>query len=172
MASARDAAATPSSSSSYSSSASDADILRSLHRLSRDLAAADPPAPFLRAVFASVSRRARLLVAVFDDLLLLGVDGGLPRSASLCLREVLLVLQRFKAVVADCAARSRMRLLLQSDEVAARVRELQHDLATLLDILPVAKLGIADDFADLLALASRQCRGGAGAQGKRAGADT
>ena len=28
-----------------------------------------PPAPFLRAVFASVSRRAKLLVAVFDDLL-------------------------------------------------------------------------------------------------------
>ncbi|CAM0955002.1 unnamed protein product [Alopecurus aequalis] len=144
------------SSSSYSSSASDADILRSLHRLARDLAAAEPPAPFLSAVFASVSRRAKLLVAVFDDLL--GVPGGLPRSASLCLREVLLVLQRFKALVADCSARSRMRLLLQSDEVAARVRELQHDLATLLDILPVAELGLADDVADLLALASRQCR--------------
>ena len=42
------------------------------------LAAAAPPAPFLRAVFASVSRRARLLVAVFDDLLLAlgaGADG-------------------------------------------------------------------------------------------------
>ncbi|XP_047044776.1 U-box domain-containing protein 16-like [Lolium rigidum] len=158
MANARTATPSPStsSSSSYSSSASDEDILRSLRRLARDLAAADPPAPFLRAVFASVSRRARLLLAVFDDLLLLG--GALPRSASLCLREVLLVLQRFKAVVADCAARSRMRLLLQSDEVAARVRELQHDLATLLDILPVADLGLADDVADLLALASRQCR--------------
>ncbi|KQK05759.1 U-box domain-containing protein 16 [Brachypodium distachyon] len=160
MANARNAAAAgspSSSSSSYSSSAPDAEILRSLHRLARDLAAAEAPAPFLRAVFASVSRRAKLLVAVFDDLL--GVVGRLPRSASLCLREVLLVLQRFKAVVADCSARSRMRLLLQSDEVAARVRELQHDLATLLDILPAAtELGLADDVADLLALASRQCR--------------
>uniref|UniRef100_A0A452ZCN6 RING-type E3 ubiquitin transferase n=1 Tax=Aegilops tauschii subsp. strangulata TaxID=200361 RepID=A0A452ZCN6_AEGTS len=146
------------SSSPYSASAPDVEILRSLRRLARDLAAADPPAPFLRAVFASVSRRARLLVAVFDDLLLLGAAVALPRSASLCLREVLLVLQRFKAVVADCSARSRMRLLLQSDEVAARVRELQHDLATLLDILPVGELGLADDVADLLTLASRQCR--------------
>ncbi|KAI5018986.1 hypothetical protein ZWY2020_043874 [Hordeum vulgare] len=162
MASAKNAAPEPSaaasSSSSYSSSAPDVEILRSLRRLARDLAAADPPAPFLRAVFASVSRRARLLVAVFDDLLLLGANGRMPRSASLCLREVLLVLQRFKAVVADCSARSRMRLLLQSDEVASRVRELQHDLATLLDILPVAELGLADDVADLLTLASRQCR--------------
>ncbi|CAN6341660.1 unnamed protein product [Urochloa humidicola] len=151
-------------SSPYSSSAPDADVLRSLHRLARDLSAAEAPAPFLRAVFASVARRARLLAAVFDDLLLSGAASSagpllrLPRSASLCLREVLLVLQRFKALVADCAARSRMRLLLQSDEVSACARELQHDLATLLDLLPVADLGLADDVADLLALASRQCR--------------
>ncbi|CAL4894069.1 unnamed protein product [Urochloa decumbens] len=151
-------------SSPYSSSAPDGEVLRSLHRLARDLSAAEAPAPFLRAVFASVSRRARLLAAVFDDLLLSsGPQLLLPRSASLCLREVLLVLQRFKALVADCAARSRTRLLLQSDEVAARARELQHDLATLLDLLPVADLGLADDVADLLALASRQCRRAAGA---------
>ncbi|KAF8703752.1 hypothetical protein HU200_031841 [Digitaria exilis] len=156
-------------SSPYSSSAPDGEVLRSLHRLARDLSAAEAPAPFLRPVFAAVARRARLLAAVFDDLLLCGGAAAagplllLPRSASLCLREVLLVLQRFKALVADCAARSRMRLLLQSDEVAARAGELQHDLATLLDLLPVADLGLADDVADLLALASRQCRRRAGA---------
>ncbi|KAF8719474.1 hypothetical protein HU200_024197 [Digitaria exilis] len=144
-------------SSPYSSSAPDGEVLRSLHRLARDLSATEAPAPFL-------PRRARLLAAVFEDLLLCGGAAALgpllmlPRSASLCLREVLLVLQRFKALVADCAARSRMRLLLQSDEVAARAGELQHDLATLLDLLPVADLGLADDVADLLALASRQCR--------------
>ncbi|XP_066362129.1 U-box domain-containing protein 16-like [Miscanthus floridulus] len=153
-------------SSPYSSSAPDGEVLRSLHRLARDLSAAEAPAPFLREVFAAVARRARLLAAVFDDLLLCGAGAGpsplllllLPRSASLCLRELLLVLQRFKALVADCAARSRTRLLLQSDEVAARARELQHDLATLLDLLPVADLGLADDVSDLLALTSRQCR--------------
>ncbi|KAL5202845.1 hypothetical protein ABZP36_013797 [Zizania latifolia] len=144
-----------SSSSSYSSSATDGEILRSLHRLARDLSGAEAPAPFLETVFAAVSRRAKLLVAVFDDLMRCG---RLTRSASLCLREVLLVLQRFKAVVADCSARSRMRLLLQVEEVEARVRELQHDLATLLDLLPVPELGLADDVVDILALASRQCR--------------
>ncbi|RLM99255.1 U-box domain-containing protein 16-like [Panicum miliaceum] len=161
-------------SSPYSSSAPDGEVLRSLHRLARDLSAAEAPAPFLRPVFAAVARRARLLAAVFDDLLLCGAAAGplllLPRSASLCLREVLLVLQRFKALVADCAARSRTRLLLQSDEVAARAGELQHDLATLLDLLPVADLGLADDVADLLALASRQCRRAAAAElGLKAG---
>ncbi|CAL4953884.1 unnamed protein product [Urochloa decumbens] len=142
-------------------SPSDKELLRSLHRLARDLSAAsDTPAPFLRAALASITRRSKLLAAAFDDLVTCAAaaTGDLPRSASLCLREVLLVLQRFKALAADCAARSRMRLLLQSDEVEEEVRELHHDLATLLDLLPVAELGLADDVVDLLALASRQCR--------------
>jgi len=91
------------SSSPYSSSAPDGEVLRSLHRLARDLSAAEAPAPFLRPVFAAVARRARLLAAVFDDLLLCGAGPALllPRSASLCLREVLLVLQRFKSSRSD-----------------------------------------------------------------------
>ncbi|WVZ68365.1 hypothetical protein U9M48_017314 [Paspalum notatum var. saurae] len=137
-------------------SPSDGELLRSLHRLARDLSgAAETPAPFLRATLASITRRSKLLAAAFDDL---AAAEDLPRSASLCLREVLLVLQRFKALAADCAARSRMRLLLQSDEIEEEVRELHQDLATLLDLLPVVDLGLADDVVDLLHLASRQCR--------------
>ncbi|TVU36661.1 hypothetical protein EJB05_18604, partial [Eragrostis curvula] len=127
-------------------SPSDGELLRSLHRLARDLSAvAETPAPFLRAALASISRRSKLLAAAFDDLAMCAAAGDLPRSASLCLREVLLVLQRFKAVAADCAARSRMRLLLQSDEIEEEVRELHQDLATLLDLLPVVELGLAED---------------------------
>ena len=62
-----------------------------------DMDVAEPLAPFLKAVFASVSRRVKLLVVVFDELL------AVAGSASMCLRELLLVLQRFKALVADCA---------------------------------------------------------------------
>ena len=63
------------------------------------------------------------------------------------------MLQRFKVLAADCAARSRMRRLLQSDEIE-EVRELHQDLATLLDLLPGVELGLADDAIDLLDLAS------------------
>jgi hypothetical protein len=38
------------------------------------------------------------------------------------------------------------------------VEELHQDLARLLDLLPVAELGLADDVADLLTLMSHQCR--------------
>ncbi|KAL6616289.1 hypothetical protein ACP70R_038559 [Stipagrostis hirtigluma subsp. patula] len=140
-------------------SPSDGELLRSLRRLARDLSACETPAPFLRAALASISRRCKLLAAAFDDVAAACArPGDLPRSASLCLREVLLVLQRWKAVAADCAARSRMWLLLQSDEVEEEVRELHLDLATLLDLLPAVELGLAEDVVDLLALASRQCR--------------
>ena len=143
-------------------SPSDGELLRSLHRLARDLSAtaAETPAPFLRAALASITRRSRLLAAAFDDLVLCAAaaEEGMPRSASLCLREVLLVLQRFKALAADCAARSRMRLLLQSDEIEEEVRELHQEMATLLDLLPGVELGLAEDVMDLLDLASRQCR--------------
>ncbi|KAG8054927.1 hypothetical protein GUJ93_ZPchr0001g30430 [Zizania palustris] len=159
------AACAPSSSGSSSpafltppSPSDDGELLRSLHRLARDLSVVETPAPFMRAALASISRRSKLLAVAFDDLLMCAAAGDLPRSASLCLREVLLVLQRFRAVVADCSARSRMRLLLQSDEMEEELRELHHDLATMLDLLPVVELGLADDVLDVLALASRQCR--------------
>jgi hypothetical protein len=56
----------------------------------------------------------------------------------------------------SCRRRWAAPPLLQSDEVE-ELRELHQDLARLLDLLPVAKLGLTDDFADLLALASHQC---------------
>jgi hypothetical protein len=42
--------------------------------------------------------------------------------------------------------------------VEEELRELHQDLARLLDLLPVAELGLTDDVADLLTLASHQCR--------------
>ncbi|XP_052169356.1 uncharacterized protein LOC127786069 isoform X2 [Oryza glaberrima] len=58
---------------------SDGELLRSLHRLARDLSAVDPPAPFLRALFASISRRSKLLAAALDDLR--GAAEELPQPA-------------------------------------------------------------------------------------------
>nr|XP_015613543.1 uncharacterized protein LOC107279053 isoform X2 [Oryza sativa Japonica Group] len=58
---------------------SDGELLRSLHRLARDLSAVDTPAPFLRALFASISRRSKLLAAALDDLR--GAAEELPQPA-------------------------------------------------------------------------------------------
>ncbi|KAK1605271.1 hypothetical protein QYE76_028944 [Lolium multiflorum] len=116
------------------------------------------------------ARRVRVRLAApgsspFDDLLLSVPDASdLPRSASLASASCL-VLQRFKAVVADCAARSRTLLLPRSDETGAELWDLHHDLATLLDLLPVVELGLADDVADLLASRRRRRSAAAAAAG-------
>ncbi|KAJ1686647.1 hypothetical protein LUZ63_018037 [Rhynchospora breviuscula] len=146
-----------SSSSSASSTSSDDDLLRSLLRLARDVPQYPQPKALPRGSQASLARRCKLLSALFDELLN-GADRYLPRGASLCLREIQLVLQRFKALLADCSARSRMRLLLQSDTVASEFHELNLELATLLDILPMSELEISDDVRDLVDLARRQSR--------------
>jgi U-box domain/Armadillo/beta-catenin-like repeat len=146
-----------SSSSSSSSAPSDYDLLCSLLRLSRDVSLYPQPKALPRGSQASLTRRCKLLSALFEELLD-GTDRNLPRGASLCLREIQLVLQRFKALLADCSARSRMRLLLQSDTVASEFHELNLELATLLDILPMPELKISDDVRDLVHLARCQCR--------------
>lgn len=144
-------------SSSSSSAPSDYDFLCSLLRLSRDVSLYAQPKALPRGSQASLTRRCKLLSALFEELLN-GADRNLPRGASLCLREIQLVLQRFKALLADCSARSRMRLLLQSDTVASEFHDLNLELATLLDILPMSELEISDDVRDLVDLARRQCR--------------
>lgn len=102
----------------------DRELLWSLHRLVQDLSAtAKTSAPFLHAALASITRQSKLLAAAFDELVMCAVVGHLPQSVSLCLREVLLVLQRFKALATDCMAWSQMRLLLQLDEIEEEGRE-------------------------------------------------
>ena len=62
--------------------------MRSLHRLARDMSAVgETPAPFLCDALVSITRWSKLLVAVFDDLILFAAVGDTPRSASLCLRN-------------------------------------------------------------------------------------
>jgi hypothetical protein len=100
---------------------SDGALLRSLHRLTRDLsttAAETPAPPFLRAVLASITRQPKLLAAAFDDLVLCTTaTGDMPRSASLCL------------IGAPRAA-----------ALQGAGRRLRQDLATLLDLFPVVEL--------------------------------
>jgi len=42
--------------------------------------------------------------------------------------------------------------------VVARAGEVQHDFATLLDLLSVADIGLTDDMVGLFALTSQRCR--------------
>ncbi|XP_010922712.1 U-box domain-containing protein 16 [Elaeis guineensis] len=135
----------------------DPDVVRSLLRLSREISLCEPPMSLQNRNFSSIARKSKLLAAFFEELLR-DPAPALPRSTSLCLKEILLVFQRFKALLADCSTRSRMRLLLQSESVANEFHELTLDLSTLLDILPLAEIDVGEDVRDLVDLVRRQCR--------------
>ncbi|KAH7654049.1 Zinc finger RING/FYVE/PHD-type protein [Dioscorea alata] len=136
---------------------SDADLLRSLLRLSKEIAHSEPPGDLFRRGFASVARKIRVLSVIFEDLQRDRIP-RLRRSAELCFKEILVVLQHLKALLADCSARSRMRLLLQSESLSNDLRELTLDLSTMLDILPMAELDLSEDVRELVDLLRRQCR--------------
>lgn len=133
----------------------DGELLRSLLRLSRDISLCEPPCPLLRRLFSSLARKSKLLSLLFEELLC--DTSYFPRSASLCLREILLVLQRFKALLGNCSTGSRMRLLLQINSVGNEFHELTLDLSTLLDILPLPDLRLSDDVRELVDLLCIQC---------------
>ncbi|KAK8950069.1 U-box domain-containing protein 16 [Platanthera guangdongensis] len=133
----------------------DGELLRSLLRLSREISLCEAPCPLLRRRFSSLARKSKILSLLFEELL--RDTGCFPRSASLCLREILVVLQRFKALVGDCSTRSRMRLLLQINSVGNEFQELTLDLSTLLDILPLSDLRLSDDVRELVDLLGIQC---------------
>ncbi|WOK96709.1 U-box domain-containing protein 16-like [Canna indica] len=150
---------------------SDADLLRHLLFLSRDVSssaqhqqqASSSSSLRVNPNFSSVPRNVKQLALFFEELLLVfqdDEDGGfaLPRSASLCCREILLVLHRLKGLFHDRAARSRAFTLFRAEAIAAELHEQVVDLATFLDLLPLAELRISDDVRDLVRLLRRQLR--------------
>ncbi|KAL0919528.1 hypothetical protein M5K25_011626 [Dendrobium thyrsiflorum] len=136
------------------------DLLRYLLRLSHEISLFDVPCPILCRHFSSIARKSKLLAILFDELLQQDAYTAaveLPRSASLCFREILLVLQRFKALLTDCSSRSRMRLILYYDTLANDFHMLALDLSTLLNILPLSDLRLSDDVRDHVDLLRSQC---------------
>ncbi|THU71320.1 hypothetical protein C4D60_Mb04t00170 [Musa balbisiana] len=150
---------------------SDADLLRHLLSLSRDVSSSQHPSfssssPLrINPNLSSVPRNVKQLSFLFEELLLAVQDDddhdhdlALPRTASLCFREILLVLHRLKVLFDDHDCRSRAFVLFRAERIAAEIHEQVVDLATFLDILPLAELRVPEDVRDLLRLLRRQLR--------------
>ncbi|CAL9049660.1 U-box domain-containing protein 16-like isoform X1 [Musa acuminata AAA Group] len=149
---------------------SDADLLRHLLSLSLDVSSSQQPSfssssPLrINPNLSSVPRNVKQLSFLFEELLLAVQDEdddhdlALPRTASLCFREILLVLHRLKVLFDDHDCRSRAFVLFRAERIAAEIHEQVVDLATFLDILPLAELRVPEDVKDLLRLLRRQLR--------------
>ncbi|KAJ8485219.1 hypothetical protein OPV22_017704 [Ensete ventricosum] len=151
-------------------SSTDADLLRHLLSLSLDVSSSQHPSSSsssplrINPNLSSVPRNVKQLSFLFEELLLANQDEdddhdlALPRTASLCFREILHVLHRLKVLFDDRDCRSRAFVLFRAERIANEIHEQVVDLATFLDILPLAELRVPKDVRDLLRLLRRQLR--------------
>ncbi|KAM0842101.1 hypothetical protein ACQ4PT_058576 [Festuca glaucescens] len=143
---------------------SGAPLLRALSSLAAGLLDAPRP-PSQPRNLAALARRLALLDALLESLLL--HDGAPPRfsdAADLCFRELYVVLFRAELLVSYVASAGRAWALLRGPHLATSFRDLDAELAVVLDVLPAASLRLSHDAAGHLELLRAQCRRRAPAQ--------
>ena len=139
---------------------SGAPLLRALASLAADLLAGPRP-PSQRRNLDALTRRLALLSALLDSLLLaLGGEGegAFSDATNICFRELYVVLFRADLLVSYVASAGRAWALLRGAHLAASFRDLDAELAVVLDVLPAASLRLSWDAAELLDLLRARCR--------------
>ncbi|KAK3156434.1 hypothetical protein QOZ80_2AG0107260 [Eleusine coracana subsp. coracana] len=136
-------------------------LLRALASLATSLLAAPRP-PSQRRNLDALMRRLALLSALLDSALLVLEDddceAAFSDAANLCLRELYVVLFRADLLVSYIASAGRAWALLRAANLAASFRDLDAELAVVLDVLPAASLRLSRDAAEHLDFLRACCR--------------
>ncbi|GFP83234.1 U-box domain-containing protein 16 [Phtheirospermum japonicum] len=131
-------------------------LLQSLFLLSQEIASLQPLKALLKKSSASTIRKARLISVLLEELVRSPVS-IFPPSASLCLEELYIVLQRIKVLLEDCSSCSKLWLLMQVPSISTSFQQLMAELSTLLDIFPAREMELNEDVEELLNLIMKQC---------------
>ncbi|PRQ42735.1 putative aminoacyltransferase, E1 ubiquitin-activating enzyme [Rosa chinensis] len=146
----------PSAGAFMSPKFSDQSLLRSLLHLCQEISSLESRSFLLRRTTLSMTRKAKLLAFLFEDLVRSSITYLSP-SALLCFQEMYILLQRIQTLIEDSSHGSKMWLLIQNESLANSFHELTLDLSTLLDILPVKELNLNEDVEEVVALLRAQC---------------
>ncbi|CAL9130078.1 unnamed protein product [Musa textilis] len=139
----------------------DAALVRAIAALSSDAAAAArSPVPFQRRNATSLVRRLRVLAAFLESLeeSYYRHPPRLPPLAAFCLGELYIFVSKAKLLLEYCSESSRLWLLLRNPQVSSNFHDLAQELATLLDVLPLDDLCLAEDVREQVELLRLQCR--------------
>ncbi|KAK8939613.1 U-box domain-containing protein 17 [Platanthera guangdongensis] len=104
--------------------------------------------------FRRLTRRIRILLVLFE--FLLESQRPLPPLALLCFKEFYIVVSRAKVLLDYCSQSSRLWLLLRNQEISGYFHDLERDICTLLDVLPLDELCLAADMREHVELLRRQ----------------
>lgn len=87
-------------------------------------------------------------------------DSGssLPWTATLCFKELYLLLYRAKILLDYCVQSSKLWLLLQNQSVSGHFHDLNQEISTLLDVFPLKEVELSEDLREQIGLMQKQLR--------------
>ncbi|XP_077227801.1 U-box domain-containing protein 17-like [Tasmannia lanceolata] len=136
----------------------DLGLIQTIAILSGDLisSSSDLSIPFQRRNFRSLIRKIKIFVALFESLK--ESEFPLPSSATLCFKELYILIYRSRILLDYCSQSSRLWLLLQNTPVSGYFHDLNQEISTLLDVFPLKELDLTADMRELMELLQRQSR--------------
>ncbi|MQL80999.1 hypothetical protein Taro_013461 [Colocasia esculenta] len=141
---------------------SDLGLVQALASVSTDVVAASakPAVRFQRANCRSLVRKVKIFLALFEFLREAAPAGAapLPSPATLCFKELYILLHRARTLLDYCAQSSRLWLLLQNAQISGHFHDLTQEMSILLDVLPLGDLSLSADVKEQVELLQRQAR--------------
>ncbi|KAL0902879.1 hypothetical protein M5K25_028441 [Dendrobium thyrsiflorum] len=99
-------------------------------------------------------RRIRTLLVLIE--FLIETRRPLPSSAVLCFKELYIVVHRARILLEYCLQSSRLWLLLRNREISGYFQDLEREISTLLDVLPLSDFCLNADVREHVELLRRQ----------------
>lgn len=113
---------------------------------------------FQRRNARSLVLKVKILSSLFDFLKDSAFSSPLPSSATICLKELYILIFRSRMLLDYCSHCSKLWLLLQNPQISGNFHDLTQEIATILDVFPFKRFDLAADLREQLQLLHRQAR--------------
>lgn len=137
-------------------------LIQMLISLSRDLATAYSSHVasfrFQKKNARSLLLKVQALSSLFEYLKNSNSPNKLPSSATVCLKELYILIYRSKLLLDYLDQSSRLWILLQNNLISGNFHDLTKEIATILDVFPIRVLNLDSDLEEVLKLLRKQCR--------------
>ncbi|XP_021772323.1 U-box domain-containing protein 17-like [Chenopodium quinoa] len=114
--------------------------------------------PFQRQNFNSLVRKLEVFVVVLDFLKDFRSFSRFSYTAIMCFKELYLLFYRCKILLDYCSQSSKLWMLLQNQSISGHFHDLNQEMSTLLDVLPIKELSLSEDVREQVELLQRQLR--------------
>lgn len=113
---------------------------------------------FQKKNFLSLVRKIEVFVVLLDFLKESKPILRFSYTAIMCLKELYLLFYRCKILLDYCAQSSKLWMLLQNQSISGHFHDLNQEMSTLLDVLPIKELSLNEDVKEQIELLQKQLR--------------